>query len=171
MKPIIVRPLTPNERLSLTQGLRSPDGFTLRRCQILLASDRGEHASAIGARLGYSDQGVRNVIKDFNARGRDALVKRPMGAKTRRYAFDAEGAGRLKDLLHQSPRAFGKETSVWTLNLLAEVSQQDGLTPGPVTGETVRMTLKRLGVHFLRAKRWVVSPDPKYGVKKGGGTA
>jgi transposase len=170
MKPIFVRPLTAEEQTRLTQGLRSSDAFTLRRCQIVLASDRGEHASVIGARLGYSDQGVRKVIKDFNARGLDALGKRPLGPKTRRYAFDAQGAERLKDLLHQSPRDFGKETSVWTLNLLAEVSHEEGLTTGPVTGETVRMTLKRLKVRWLRAKQWVASPDPKYGVKKGGVT-
>ena len=167
MKPIFVRTLTPEERTRLTQGLRSPDAFTLRRCQILLASDRGARPSTIGATVGCSDQAVRNAIKDFNHRGVDALTQRPFGPKTRRYAFDQQGAERLKDLVHQSPRDFGKETSLWTLHRLAEVSVAEGLTAGPVTGETVRMTLKRLEVHWLRAKRWVTSPDPQYGVKKG----
>jgi hypothetical protein len=50
---------------------------------------------------------------------------------------------------------------VWTLPLAAE-----GLTAGPVTGETVRATLARLGVRWQRAKRWLVSPDPAYARKK-----
>lgn len=170
-KPIVVRALTTEERARLTQGLRSPDAFTLRRCQILLASERGERPGAIGAIVGCSDQAVRNAIKDFHHRGLDALVRRPFGPKTRRYAFDEAGAERLKDLLRRSPRDFGKDTSVWTLDLAAEVSVAEGLTAGPVTGETVRMTLQRLGVHWLRAKHWVASPDPKYGVKKGAATA
>ena len=43
MRPVItfVRTLTPAERHSLQQGLRSADAFTLRRCQILLASADG----------------------------------------------------------------------------------------------------------------------------------
>jgi hypothetical protein len=39
-----------------------------------------------------------------------------------------------------------------------------------VTGETVRATLERLGVRWLRAKRWIKSPDPQYDRKKGGVT-
>lgn len=167
MKPIFVRPLTTEEREHLVHGLRSPDAFTLRRCQILLASARGERPGAIGAMVGCSDQAVRNALKDFNERSVNALAQRPLGPKTRRYAFDAHGAERLKDLLRCSPRDFGKDTSVWTLDLAAEVSMAEGLTHGSVTGETVRITLKRLGSHWLRAKRWIASPDPQYGVKKG----
>ena len=33
--PLFVRPLAEAERIALRQGLRSPDAFTLRRCQIL----------------------------------------------------------------------------------------------------------------------------------------
>lgn len=36
--PIFVRPLSDAERETLKAGLRSPDAFVLRRCQILLAS-------------------------------------------------------------------------------------------------------------------------------------
>jgi hypothetical protein len=40
--PIFVRSLTEAERERLEAGLRSADVYELRRCQILLASDRGE---------------------------------------------------------------------------------------------------------------------------------
>jgi hypothetical protein len=40
-QPIFVRPLSDAERESLAAGLRSSDAFTLRRCQILLVSERG----------------------------------------------------------------------------------------------------------------------------------
>jgi transposase len=73
---------------------------------------------------------------------------------------------RLKEMLHESPRKYGKETSVWTLDLAAEVSFEQGLTAEQVSGETVRTVLKRLGVGWKRAKRWITSPDPEYARKK-----
>jgi len=42
--PIFVRTLSKEERKRLEAGLRSSDAFVLRRCQILLASSRGEHS-------------------------------------------------------------------------------------------------------------------------------
>ena len=72
----------------------------------------------------------------------------------------------LRALLHQSPRTFGKPTSLWTLDLAAEVSFEEGLTPERVSGETIRATLVRLGVRWKRAKHWITSPDPEYARKK-----
>jgi hypothetical protein len=40
--PIFVRELLENERERLEASLRSKDAFVMRRCQILLASARGE---------------------------------------------------------------------------------------------------------------------------------
>lgn len=151
--------------------MRSADAFVLRRCQIVLASARGETARRIGLALGCSDQAVRTAIRAFNQRGLAALRKRSSRPKTIRPAFDAAGAERLRELLHRSPRDFGQPTSVWTLPLAAAVSAAEGLTAGPVSGETVRATLQRLGVCWQRAKHWLRSPDPRYAAKKDGATA
>ena len=69
-------------------------------------------------------------------------------------------------MLHQSPRTYGKDTSVWTLALAAQVAQQLGLTSRQVSIETIRLALKRLGVGWQRAKHWITSPDPDYARKK-----
>ena len=49
--PLFVRPLTDPERAALRAGLRSPDAFTLRRCQALLASSEGLRPAQIAERL------------------------------------------------------------------------------------------------------------------------
>ena len=85
--------------------------------------------------------------------------------------FDTGRRERLRTLLHQSPRTFGKPTSVWTLALAAEVSCAQGLTPRQVSGEAIRLALKQLGVCWKRAKHWITSPDPAYLRKKNGATA
>ena len=166
-----MRPLTDAERRQLEAGRRSSAAFVLRRCQILLASARGERAPAIAGHLGCDDQTVREAIQAFNARGIAALRRGSHRPKIIRAAFDAAGADRLRALLHQSPRTFGKPTSLWTLDLAAEVSFEQGLTAERVSDETIRLTLKRLGIGWQRAKRWITSPDPAYARKKVPATA
>jgi transposase len=164
--PVYVRPLEDAERGPLVAGLRSSDAFVHRRAQILLASARGEQAPQIARHLGCDAQTVRNAIAAFNARGLAALRKGSSRPHRYRVAFDAARGEQLRALLHQSPRTFGKPTSLWTLELAADVSFEQGLTAARVSGETIRATLQRLGIRWQRAKRWITSPDPAYARKK-----
>ena len=169
--PILVRALTEEERVALEKGLRSKDAFVLRRCQILLASARGERAPLIAAQLGCDDQTVLDALHAFTAAGLACLQKPSSRAHRTRLVFGPDRAERLRALLHRSPREFGKPTSVWTLALAAEVSVAAGIVPTRVSGETIRQTLLRLGIGWERAKHWITSPDPGYARKKGGATA
>src|SRR5215212_8402947 len=110
---------------------------------------------------------ARNAIYAFNQKGLP-LALRP-GSKhphTVHRAFDAGQAEALREMLHQDPRKFGKDSSLWTLAMAAQVSPEEGLTKERITGETVRATLARLGVRWERAKRWITSADPEYARKK-----
>jgi transposase len=169
--PIFVRPLTDEERAVLEKGLRSADAFVLRRCQILLASARGERAPRIATYLGIDDQTVLDALHAFNADGLQSLVKGSSRPKRTRLVFGAQQAEQLRALLHRSPRDFNHPTSVWTLELAAEVSVAQGIVPARVSGETIRQTLLRLGISWERAKHWITSPDPAYARKKGSATA
>ena len=169
--PIFVGCVTDDERAALTAWLRAAAAFTLRRCQIVLASARGEPPLAIARALGCDDQTVRNAIHAFNDRGLAAVQKGSSRPLTIHTAFDATAAERPRDLLHRSPRDFGQPTSLWTLALAADVSFAEGLTATRVSGETIRATLARLGVRWQRAKHWMRSPDPEYARKKGAATA
>src|SRR5215217_5644491 len=165
--PIFVRSLTEAERDRLEAGLRSTDVYELRRCQILLASDRGEWVPRIATTLGCNDQTVRNVIREFERDGLDACLRR---GSTRPHTIhskeDAATTEQLRALLHQSPRTFGKPTSVWTLELASEVACAEGITAEQVSHETIRQALLRLGVRWRRAKHWITSPDPEYAKKR-----
>jgi transposase len=170
-RPIYVRPLTAAERDAVETGLRSSDAYTLRRSQILAASARGEQVPGIARGLSCNQQTVRNAIHAFNREGVAALTKRSSAVHTEQAAFTPASAEQLRALLHRRPRDFGHKTSLWTLDLAAAEAHKQGLTPTRVTGETIRATLARLGVRWLRAKRWITSPDPEYERKKGGATA
>ena len=164
--PIYVHQLTDEERAALTAGLRSKEAFVLRRCQILLASASGKRASQIAGDLGCDTDTCLNAINAFNAAGLKCLTSGSPVPHTIERGFDADQAEQLRALLHQSPRSFGKDSSLWTLERAAEVSFEQGLTPERVSREAVRTALQRLGVRWKRAKQWITSPDPAYARKK-----
>jgi transposase len=168
--PLFIRPLTADERATLETGLRSPSAFTVRRCQILLASAAGQSTTTIARHLRCTDQTVRNTLHAFHQRGGAALQPRSSRPHTTATIFDTATCEALRALLHHSPRTFGQPTSRWTLALAAEVSFSQGLTPRQVSDETIRLALRRLGVTWKRAKHWITSPDPAYVRKKNGAT-
>jgi transposase len=167
---LFVRELTAAERRELQAGLKSSEAFVLRRCQMLLASGRGEGVGAVARAVGRSRQTVRNVIHAFDARGLASLQRGSHRPKSSKPQLDEGKRLKLKGLLHQSPRTFGKPTSLWTLDLAAEVAAERGLTAGRVSDETVRRALKAMGANWKRAKHWITSPDPQYVRKKSDAT-
>ena len=168
--PLCVRDLASEERASLEAALRSPDAFPVRRAQVLLASARKERVSRIASSLSCSAQMVRNVIHAFNRSGLESLVRESTRPKSSQPVLDEVRREQLQHLLHQSPRAFGKPKSLWTLDLAAEVCFEQGITPERMSHETIRRALKRLGTSWKRAKHWITSPDPQYERKKNAGT-
>jgi transposase len=127
--PIYVRELSQQEVQTLKEGLRSPNAFRLRRSQILLASAKGQQSLQIAQNLGCADQTVRNAIHAFNHKGLAALIagsNRPLSAVPVLNEADLQ---KLKALLQESPRNFGKPSSLWTLGLVAEVCFEQEISP------------------------------------------
>jgi len=154
----------------LEASLRSKDAFVMRRSQILLASSRGQSPPKIAQSLGCGPRTVRNAIHAFNERELDALTPGSSLPKLVHVALDEQSAEVLRQMLHRSPREFGYDTSLWTLAMAADVTFEERLTERRVSGETIRATLSRLlSVRWMRAKRWITSPDPLY-ERKGGAT-
>jgi len=163
---LFVRELNEGEREKIEVGLRSQDSFVLRRSQIIFFSADGLSIDDIAQRVGYHRETVRLVIKAFNKKGVPALKKGSRRPHNIQRAFSQESAEKLKELIHRRPRDFEKPSGLWTLALLAEISFAQGLTEKEVSGETIRQTLKHLGIRWKRAKHWISSPDPHYEHKK-----
>ena len=142
---------------------------------MLLASARGERAPRIAVQVGCDDQTVLDTLHAFNAHGLQALHKgssRPHRPPPWRSPESRPNrCARCCTALHRSPRDCGQPTSRWTRDLAAEVRFAQGLPTTPVTGETIRKTLLRLGIGWKRAKPWITSPDPEYRRTKGNATA
>jgi len=171
MKPLYARPLTNEERQVLRQSLKSNNGFTVRRAQMLLLSaDEGLKVDAIGQQVGCQGQAVRQAIHAFQTAGLSCLQPKAKGNPTDRRALDDTAREQLRHLIRRSPRDLGYETSLWTLDLLAQACFEQSITAARVTGETIRATLAAMGIVWRRVKQHINSPDPHYQVKKSGAT-
>ena len=121
--------------------------------------------------LGCTATSVRSAIHAFAMEGLACLKEKSSRPKSARPVLDHVFDEPLRELLHRSPRAFGKHRSTWTLGLVAQVCFEKGWTPRVFSNESIRLAVKRLGVSWRRAKHWIRSPDPAYARKKGGATA
>lgn len=166
--PIFIRSLTTQEQHQLRTGLRSKEAFTLKRCQILLASAQGQTVPQIAASLGYQANNVRHIIHAFNQEGLAALTQKSRRPKSTQPILNEAKREQLRHLLAQSPRSFGQTQSTWTLPLLAQVSFEQGLTPRLLDADTLGVAVKRLGIKWQQAHQRIQSPDPAYTRKKSG---
>ena len=169
--PIFVRALTDEERARLEAGTRASEGFVVRRCQMVLASARGERVPQIAQAVGCDPKTVRDVVHGFNADGLSILRRGSTRPHAPRRVWTPAATTAVPALLHRSPREFGLPTSVWTLQLVAQVSSAQGLSTRLLSDEAVRKLLRRLGIGWKRAKHWITSPDPAYLPKSSGATA
>jgi hypothetical protein len=80
-------------------------------------------------------QTVRNGVRAFNAVGLAALTAGSSRPKSAAPVLGEAERERLRAILHQPPRAFGHAKSTWTLDLLARVAHQQGLSPTVLSGE------------------------------------
>jgi Stage II sporulation protein E (SpoIIE)/Winged helix-turn helix len=141
----------------------------MRRCQALLARSRGEYAPKIAESLGCGQQTVSDAIHDFNERGLDALVARSSRHKRTRDAFDEESVEAMKRMLHRSPREFGYDTSLWSLEIAAQAAFDElrargmplGLMPG-MEYEEKEVVLKKGESALFYSDGLVEAHDPHY---------
>ena len=169
--PLFVRKLTAEEQNALEDALASNVSFTLRRAQILRLSSQQRRPQQIADDLGCAVQTVRNAIHAFHDHGLDALEPQAPGPKNPERIFDEDARQELLEIAHRSPRDFGKARSTWSLETLAEVAFEEGLTQQQVSIETIRQAILALGSSWKRAKDWITSPDPQYALKKSNATA
>ena len=125
---------------------------------MLLASSRGVEVPQIATNLGCAQQTVRDAIHAFNEKGR-MLWRQVLTSEGIHAAFDEQSAEAWGAF---APLSEGVRPglSLWTLEMAAEVAFEEGLTQRRVSGESIRATLARLlGVRWMRAKRWITSPQ------------
>jgi len=166
MRKLYVRQLTKEEQMVLQKGLRSPDAFTVRRCQILLSSAKGQSVRVIAEQLHCSGQCVREALHGFHVEGLKSVERKSRRPHSVTFSFAEQALQRLPNIVNTSPRSYGHEHSLWSLERLAATCYAEGLTKRLVNINTMSEALKRAGIDWRRARQRMNSTDPAYEAKK-----
>lgn len=168
MKALQIRKITNEEKKELENGLRTSDAFTVRRCQILLSNEKGQTAPRIAEGLHCSAQSVRRAIHAFNQEGTLCILKKSSRPHNSVFSFDQAGLERLPDIVNSSPRDYGIEHSLWSLERLVKVCHQLGMIEKQISSPVMRDAIKRAGIDWKRVRKRIRSTDEAYEEKKSG---
>lgn len=151
--PIFVRSLRMEEIAEINRAAESSNDRTARRARILLLSSDGKRSTEIASEVGCTTQTVRNVIHDFEEEGSESLHTDKPGPKDPDRIFDSKKRANLIHLLNYDPDDFSKDESEWTLELLAQVAHEVGLTERVVSHETIRQAILETGKTWMQVKK------------------
>ena len=158
-----VRELSDEEGQALSRLVkRSNDPTVAKRAMVVLHSFQGFSPPKIASFL-WSEDWVRQVIKDYNRIGRDALYpKKSPGPEPKftpevRKAIVTFALSRPKDHGWQGPTS-------WSLDLLQETLVFEGVVES-ISRERLRQILLEESVTFQSVKTWKSSKDPKFAEK------
>lgn len=142
---------------------RTRDVTVLKRVEIVLYSNQGFSPPKIARMVGWSLGWVRDVIKNYNQRGRDALFPNRGGGRppkfTKRVRRD------LVNLALARPRDHGFPIQTWSLDRLCEAAVMEGIVAS-ISRERLRQILIDESVSFQAVKTWKQSNDPQFEQKK-----
>ncbi|MFF5125086.1 helix-turn-helix domain-containing protein [Dactylosporangium aurantiacum] len=141
---------------------------------MIVASWDGERTSTIAAQLGCHMQTVRERLARFNAEGVDGLGDLPGAGRKRRITEHERGRiialarsdppGRpVRDAGGQLAAADEHGPSQWTLNILTEAAQAEGIQ---VHRSQVRRILMAEKVRWRHTHSWAHSEDPDFAPKE-----
>lgn len=161
---IRVRPITQEQREILDRWERSDDVVRYRRARILRLSVARWKCAAIAEALALHVETVRTIIKAFNEGGIPAITPEPRsGGRPPRYS--AKVADVAEDLVREGPPS-DEGRATWTLRCLAQAIVARIECLQAMSHEAVRRVLATRDIVYRRAKAWLTSPDPHYGLRK-----
>ena len=135
----------------------------VRRAQLVLASAQGLRVPAIASRFYYGPAQVRAILKDFNARGFDALA--PQYGGGRPPTFTADQRSLIIETALCPPDLLGRAFRRWSLEKLRAYLIEQKVLEG-ISLEWLRQILRGGKVKLQRTKTWKECNDPKLASKK-----
>lgn len=161
-----VREISNEEGQRLLRMVRRCSGsvVTWRRAQMVLLSAQGMDVAMIAQVSFTSADRVRDVLRNFNADGFDALRPRYAGGRPPKFATAQRE--QIKQIALARPTDHGLPLSTWSL---LEAGRLPGRAGGGLWTSRTRGCARccaRRGSPFQAVKTWKTSTDPDYEAKK-----
>ena len=144
-QPLLVRPLTPEEREGLKRYSKSSNKEEGVRARVILASAEGKTAVEISLSIGSHPSNIKKWIRKFNADGLEGISAKKRGPQGGpRPKFTSSQIEGLLSLAGTEPAEAGYGFKEWTPQKLATAAKERGIVDR-ISHVTVRQMLKRQG--------------------------
>jgi transposase len=146
-----VREIDDDEGQQLVRIVRRGSGsvVTWRRAQMVLLSAQGMDVPAIAKVAFTSEDGVCDVIGNFNADGFSSLYPKYKGGHPPKFTLGQRRE--IKKLAKSKPAEHDLPFSTWSLAKLADFLVAEGVVDD-ISHEGLRVLLRQEGVTFQRLK-------------------
>ena len=142
-QPLLVRPLTPDEREGLEHYSESSNKEEAVRARVVLASATGKTAVEISQAFGSHPSNIKKWIRSFNALGLAGISAKKRGPQGGpRPRFTPSQIGDVLSLSNTRPAEAGYDFKEWTPQKLATAAMERGIVDR-ISHVTVRQLLKR----------------------------
>ena len=135
----------------------------MRRAQIIAFSGQGMRVQEISSYLGMNEEYLRELIRNFNDEGFDALRQRSRSGRPPSLTEEEESL--IAEMATAPPQAFGRPFNQWSLRKLRDFLVEKKMIK-PVSHNVIRRVLQNRKITYQRTRTWKRSNDPAYDVKK-----
>ena len=137
--------------------LRSTSKLRSRRALAVAFHMIGIHSDTIADFMGYEHRTVRRLVKKFqNGQYELAFATHPRKPKKH---LRQEVRDKLFAILHVPPSQFDINRTTWTIDLLRDVLEEEGMLVGK---NTISKIIKLEGYNFRKTREVLTSNDPDY---------
>jgi len=140
-------------------SLGSHSRIYLTRALVITFHLLGIHPSTVADFFRLSARTVRDFIRQYS----DGDIDWLFGRKSKPKKFEDSGLrDRLFAVMHSPPRDYGINRTTWTIDLLRDVLENNGVLVGK---NTISKIIRREGYVFRKTREVLTSNDPEYKTK------
>ena len=137
--------------------LRDTSRFRIRRARAVAFYLVGIQPDTIADFMGFEHRTVRRLVKKFHNRQYElAFATHPRKPK-KHLRHDVQD--KLFSIMHVPPSQFGINRTTWTIDLLRDVLEEEGMLVGK---NTISKIIKLAGYNFRKTREVLTSNDPHY---------
>ena len=162
---LFVREISQGELNQLYSLLDSKDAAVAKRAKIILLSREGLNPVEINPKVDMHPCAIRKWIKRFNEKGVEGIFTK--WPETKQGNFTKEQEQEIVRIATSKPSGLGLPYNTWSLEKLQSYLVEKRIVRR-ICNETIRRILRKNGIEYRKAKKWLESNDPNYEIKKTG---
>lgn len=165
-KPIVLRPLTDQERETLQKVAKSQTALArqVERAKTVLQAHAGMRPVDIAEKLDRTHATIYRRLRLFNEIGLESLDDQPRSGRPATYS--EEERGQMIQTARTHPHELGRAYNHWTLDRLVEYMNQE-LQIG-ISRSQLGKVLEAEGLRWYQEETYFTErPDPQFAKKRG----